>query len=931
MRIPLATYRLQFTPVFTFLDAQSILEYLSELGITDIYASPIFKPSKGSHHGYDMVDPTQINPQLGGEGAFDRLLREVKRKDMGWIQDIVPNHMAFDSENRLLMDIFENGSMSKYYQFFDIQWDHPYENLKGKMLVPFLGDFYGRCLENGEIQLSYDQEGLNVRYYDWRWPLKMETYLKILAHDLMSLENKIPRENPDYIKFLEMIQNLGKLADFRDPNERYGQGALLKLQLWQLYSSNPAIKEYIDAVIAKFNGSKGNPRSFDALDGLLSEQLFRLSFWKVGNEELNYRRFFTINGLASLQIEKKEVFEYIHAFIFRLISEGKITGLRVDHIDGLYDPYLYLRQIREQYRSLYIVVEKVLDFYEEFPAFFPVAGTTGYDFLNIVNEVFVEKRHQKAFTRAYMAWTGNQASYRELVVEKKRLFMGRYMAGDIDNLAHLLKRILSLNRHGKDMTMYALRRAIVEIMAQFPVYRCYMSEHNVSEADKIHIKEAVTRAQNHNPGLMHEINFIGKVLLLDFGNVPEEDKEQYYHFTKKFQQFSGPLMAKGAEDTAFYIYNRFISLNEVGGDPSVFGLSLENFHEYMTKRQRLQPHSMSATSTHDTKRGEDLRARLNVISEIPKEWVGQVRVWHRYNKDKRKKVGAIKAPDKNDEYLIYMTLLGAYPFEEGADHHEQFIQRMKEYIIKAVREAKVHTGWLKPDHEYENACTGFVEALLRRDGGNDFWETFYPFQRKVAAYGILNSLSQALLKLTSPGVPDIYQGGEFWDFSLVDPDNRRPVNYDRRVAALKEIQTRRNDPLKFIAELLASRKDGRIKLFLIHKILQARRQYMDLFLKGEYVPLRTRGRFYNHILAFARKNSDFWSLSIVPRFLTSVISEEELPLGDKWDDTTLILPAQTPQQWENVITQQTVVAGQEIPLGKLLNDFPAALLVSKNQ
>jgi len=923
MKIPRATYRLQFHSQFTFEDAQKVMDYLSLLGVSDIYASPILKSKKDSMHGYDVVDPTQINPQLGGIEGFNQLIAKSKENGLGWLQDIVPNHMAFDSENRLLMDILENGPRSKYYTFFDIQWDHPYEHLKGKLLAPFLGDLYGKCLDKNEIKLNFDEDGFNVRFSAWKFPLRIESYAKILAGNLTWLEDKIQREDKDYIQFLEISDSLRNLSEVLDTNEHYNQIALMKARLWKLYLSNGAIKGYIDSLVASFNGTAGDPYSLNKLDELLSDQFFKLSFWKVGNEELNYRRFFTINGLLSVRVENQEVFEYTHNFIFQLIKSGQITGVRVDHIDGLYDPITYLNKLKQRETDLYITVEKILDVNEQLPSCMPVQGTTGYDFMNIVNGVFIDRTSEKAFDRFYTSFTGQNTPYRSFVSLSKKIFMGQQMAGDIDNLAQLLKKIINGDRYGKDMTMYALRRSIVEIMAQFPVYRAYMGEQELSEKDKIHIKEAIALAENKNPGLMNEFNFISKILLLEFGpDISPKKKEEYYYFTKKFQQFSGALMAKGAEDTTFYVYNRFISLNEVGGDPSVFGLPLKNFHEFMIERQKSSPYTMNATSTHDTKRGEDVRARLNVLSEIPRQWQAQVSLWSRINKNKKKTINGSRMPDKNDEYFIYQTLVGAYPLDEK--EQEAFPQRMKEYIIKAIREAKIHTTWIKQDNNYEEACIHFVQELLKPDGSNEFLNSFLPFQKKIAIDGVINSLSQTMLKLTCPGGPDFYQGTELWDLTLVDPDNRRLVDYQYRMDLLQEINhTNSADLIRMLKE---SKNDARTKLFLIFKVLEIRKQYTDLFLKGEYIPLEIQGGLNKYVIVFARRLGPLWTITAVQRFSRQFLEEHH-----HWKDTLLPLPKEAPRHWRNTVTGEELNIIENIPLDALFLNFPTALLISVPQ
>jgi (1->4)-alpha-D-glucan 1-alpha-D-glucosylmutase len=920
MKIPRAAYRLQLHSKFTFQDAEKIVDYLSRLGMSDIYASPIFKSRKDSPHGYDIVDPSQINPQLGGKQAFEQLAARARESGLGWLQDIVPNHMAFDSENRLLMDILEKGPRSRYYSFFDIQWDHPYEHLRGKLLVPLLGDLYGRCLDNNDIKLNFDEDGFNIRFYDWKFPLKIGSYTKVLASNLPWLEDRIQRDGKDYIQFLETSHQFNGLSESFNSSDHYSHLALMKARLWQLYLSNNLIKGYIDAVVTDFNGTAGDSHSLNKLDELLSEQYFKLSFWKVGNEELNYRRFFTVNGLVSLRMENQEVFEHTHNLIFQLVKSGQITGVRIDHVDGLYEPMAYLNKLKQREENLYIALEKILDINEKLPAGMPVQGTTGYDFMNVVNEVFIDRDHEKMMDQIYTSFTGQDTSYRELVIAKKKLFMGRHMAGDIDNLAQLLKQIINADRYGKDMTMYALRRGIVEIMAQFPVYRSYLGEQELSEKDKVHIKTAIAMAGDTSPVLINELNFISRILLLEFEpDLDSRRKEEYVHFTKKFQQFSGALMAKGAEDTTFYIYNRFISLNEVGSDPSIFGLSLRDFHDFMIERQRKWPFTMNSTSTHDTKRGEDVRARLNVLSEMPANWRQKVTYWGRINNDKKTIINGAPAPDRNDEYFIYQTLVGAYPFDDtecGA-----FAQRMKEYIIKAVREAKIHSTWIRQDNEYEQACVNFIDELLRPIGKNEFLDSFLPFQRKIAFSGSLNSLSQILLKMTCPGVPDFYQGTELWDLSLVDPDNRRPVDYSRRMALLQEVKEKDNlDFLKMAAE---HKNDGRMKFFLISKVLEARRKYEDLFLRGEYIPLEVRGELNEYVIAFARKWGQVWSITAVPRFSWLFAQRQA-----GWQDAFLSMPPEAPPQWQNALTGDALNTANGISLQEVFRHFPAGFMLA---
>jgi (1->4)-alpha-D-glucan 1-alpha-D-glucosylmutase len=930
MRIPIATYRVQFNPSFSFGDAQEIVPYLGELGISDIYASPVFKARPGTIHGYDVVDMNQLNPELGGLEGFEELNTLVREHGMGWVQDIIPNHMAYTYENQMLMDVLENGKGSPYFNFFDIEWDHSYESIRGRLLAPFLGGFYGEALENGEIQLQYDQNGMAVNYHTLRLPLKVESYVNVLTYQLDGLEGSLGEDNPDFIKFLGILYVLRNLPSGKQMDARYDQIRFAKRILWELYTKNREIKRFIDGNIRAFCGEKDNPESFNLLDSLLSEQFFRLSFWKVATEEINYRRFFNINELICLRSEDGDVFNNTHSLIFNLIAEGKATGLRIDHIDGLYDPTAYLEKVRENVGELYVVVEKILHLKEELPSFWPVQGTTGYGFLNYANGVFCQGQHQGSFNRIYSQFTGQHASYEDLVADKKRLIIGRHMAADVDNLALLMKRISGRYRHGGDITLYGLKRTLVEVMAQFPIYRTYISRDIFREADRGYIEQAISKAAQSNPGLLNELAFIEKFLLLHFDDyLGDQEKKEWVNFVMRFQQFTGPLMAKGFEDTVLYVYNRLLSLNEVGGSPDTFGIPLDEFHDFNKKRAALWPHTLNTTSTHDTKRGEDVRARINVLSEIPREWNRALKRWSALNKGKRRRVNNVTVPDRNDEYFLYQTLIGALPFEER--EYPAFIVRVKEYIIKAVREAKVHTAWLKPDAGYEDAYTAFVEEILTRSEHNQFLGEFLPFQKKVAFYGIFNSLSQTLIKATSPGVPDFYQGTELWDLNLVDPDNRRPVDFETRRMFLRDIKARsQRDISKLIDELLSNKEDGRIKLFVIYRALQGRRQNRPVFQEGRYVPLRASGRLKAHIIAFARNHEEFWAITIAPRFFTSLIGEGEAPVGqDLWGDTIVTLPGGAPALWRDAMSDRVIKGRRDFPVGEALRCFPVSLLIGE--
>lgn len=928
MRIPASTYRFQFHSEFPFQSAKNIIAYLAELGISDIYASPIFKARKGSTHGYDVVDPTLLNPELGTPEDFEALISDIKARDMGWVQDIVPNHMAYDSENTWLMDVLENGTDSEASDYFDIEWEHPYEDFKGRVLAPMLGNFYGQCLENGEIQLQYDESGLTVNYYSLRLPVKIESYTRFLTQNLGQLGRLLGRRHPDFVKLLGILYLIKNAPAEPRGKERYDEIAFVKGLLWELYTQNPEVKDFIHNNIKFFNGENENQDRFSYLDSLLNDQFYRLAFWKVGAEEINYRRFFTVNELISVKVQEIKVFHKTHTFISQLVEEGKVTGLRIDHIDGLYDPTEYLKRLRAKVGDAYITVEKILEFKEKLPEIWQIQGTSGYDFLNYVNGIFCQGKNEQQLTDLYQKFTGINIPYEQLFIDKKQLIVEKNLAGDVDNLARILKKIAGQTRLGIDFTMNGLKRTLAEVLVLFPVYRTYVNGDGLSEEDTSYIKEVIEAARGRIPLLVNELNFIEKLLLLEWEEtLTPEQKGLRLHFVMRLQQLSGPLMAKGIEDTLFYVYNRLLSLNEVGGHPGKFGLTIADFHKFNQEQNSTWTHKMNATATHDTKRGEDVRARLNVLSEIPEEWENQVETWSDINRSCKIDVRGKAVPAPNDEYFFYQTLVGSYPFDES--ENEAFVGRIKDYMLKSVREAKLYTAWLRPDSAYEEGFLAFVDKVLDFDESNSFIQEFLPFQKRVADYGIFNSLSQTLLKYTSPGVPDTYQGTELWDLSMVDPDNRRPVDYEQRITFLKEIKEKaQTDILTLIDDLLSNKEDGRIKLFLTYKALQARTQNLAIFQKGDYQPLEVSGKFKEHIVAFARSDGNKTIVVITPRFLTSLVKPGKYPLGEQvWQDTCVHLPPSVSSTWQDAITDQKIQTNGTLPVGEALKYFPVALAI----
>ncbi len=922
MYVPSALYRLQFNPSFTFSDAEKVIGYLSDLGVTDIYASPVFASRPGSTHGYDVVDPGKIDEELGGEKKLLRLIGSAEKKGVFWVQDIVPNHMAVDKSNGMLMDVLEKGPRSEYFGFFDIDWRKGSVNGLGQLLMPVLGGFYADELEDGRIKIIFSEKKLRVKYYDHLFPLNLTSFADIFEKVASGLDPK-----KDSVLSKKLQKSLAVFEDFSSGKASEKDLKTSQKRLWDLYREETGLKKALEKVLRKINGRKGAPHTFDELDEILQKQYFRLSFWKVAQEEINYRRFFSINDLISLRMEEKKVFEDTHKLILSLVLQGKIKGLRIDHIDGLKCPEEYLARLKKSAGSIWITVEKILKPGESLPRSWRTEGTTGYDFLGRVNEAFCDQSSESKLDTHYRRFIRLRWNYPELLAADKRLIIGKHLAGDIDNLAAQAKSISSMTRYGRDFTLYGLRRALVEIAAYFPVYRSYINGSRISSSDRKYVEKATRQASRKQPGLRHEIEFLKDLLLLRVDAPDKKSIREYKEFILRFQQYTGPLMAKGFEDTALYRYNRLISLNEVGGDPSSMGLSDTDLHKFNLKRSKRYPFAMNASSTHDTKRSEDVRARINVITEIAAEWRKHVFRWKSINSALKDKVGNVSVPDANDEYFLYQTLIGSYPFDPDKEHRE-YVDRIKSYVIKSVREAKRYTAWIEPDEAYEKAYLSFVDKILDRKKGNRFLKDFEPFQKNIAFFGMLNSLSQTLLKLTSPGVPDIYQGTELWDLSLVDPDNRRPVDYCLRRKYLKKLNMlEKRSSEELFGELYKDPSSGLIKLFLLNKALKFRLSERDLYKEGAYHPIKVRGEKSKNIIAFARVLNGRWAITVTGRSYTRLVNEAQMPLSEKvWGDTTLKLPENAPSEWVNVFTNEAVSGKRSIKVGDITKTFPYGLL-----
>jgi (1->4)-alpha-D-glucan 1-alpha-D-glucosylmutase len=961
MRIPTATYRLQFHKDFGFADARERIGYLRDLGISDVYASPIFKARAGSMHGYDVVDHSQLDGALGGADEFDKFTSALKAYGMGLILDIVPNHMGIAGPgNAWWLDVLENGPSSIYASYFDIEWQPVNPHLENKVLLPILEDQYGIMLENGKLRLAYEDGAFFIYYYDAKLPVEPRTYSAILSHQIDRLTETVGKDDAHLLKLQSILTAIGHLplrteADRERLEERRREKEIVKQRIATLYQESTEVRSAIDSAVRQFNGTIGDPQSFDLLDQLLAAQPYRLAFWRVAGEEINYRRFFDINELAAIRTETPEVFQATHQLILRLVAEGKVTGLRVDCSDGLRDPAVYFRQLQQSQlgqdadlsssgnglrcRPLYIIAEKILSKGEGLPADWAVAGTTGYDFLNQVNSLFLRRANRGAFDKIYGDFIGAKSSYRELMNSRKKMIMLVSLASEINALSHRLDDISERNRHYRDFTLNSLTFAIREVIACLSVYRTYAdgAKGEVSERDRRYIEAAVEEAKKRNPRTARAIfDFIGDTLSLkNLGRFRPEDRQAVIDFVMKFQQLTGPVMAKGVEDTAFYVYNRLISLNEVGGDPEEFGTSLEAFHRQNSARLKHWPHAMLTLTTHDTKRGEDARARIDALSEIAPEWRAALMRWRKFNDAKKSLVDGDLAPDRNDEYLFYQTLLGAWP--GGSLYGEEFAgfrERIGAYMQKAIKEAKVHTSWVNPNEAYERAVEKFVREVLSREYSDSFLNEFSQFQQGLAFAGMLNSLSQTLLKMTSPGVPDFYQGTELWDLNLVDPDNRRPVDFAKRRILLEELKRGEETNLgSLLCDLLSHWQDGRVKLYLICKTLNFRGEHRDLFSTGDYLPLYAAGKFREYICAFARRLNDHWIVVAAPRLLARIVSPSHPPLGGPvWENAVLTLPHGTPDYWHNILTGETLSAcatkrGKKgLPLHQIFKNYPVALI-----
>ena len=942
--VPRATYRLQFHKDFGFEDARRIVPYLAALGISHVYASPLTKARPGSSHGYDVIDFNHLNPELGDDAAFEALIAELHAHDMGLLLDFVPNHMGVGSDNPWWLDVLEWGPHSPYATFFDIDWEASARGVRGKITLPVLGDQYGKVLEAGDLRLQFDgaEGAFFVAYYDERFPLGMSRYPQLL-HATASL---LDREGAALFELADRFAALS--AEEASPDQwlvRRQEAFGLKSALAEAVHE-PGVRDALEAAVAAFNGTPGLPDTFQPLHRLLEEQAYRLAYWRVASSEINYRRFFDINQLAGLRMEQGDVFEATHRLLLRLIAEGKVEGVRLDHIDGMYDPRGYCRRLLSRVadvlaesrggerpeidarngRPIYLLVEKILARHENVREDLPVAGTTGYEFINLVNGLFVDPAAERSLSATYHRFIDQEPDFAQLVLAAKQQILRYSLNSELHVLGHEFHRLAQESWTTRDFTLTGLREALADIITRFPVYRTYITDDSVKPEDRRDLDWAVSWARKETALVDHTVfDFLHAALSTDLVGTRGYERSDVIATAMHFQQLTGPVMAKSLEDTAFYRYHRLVSLNEVGGEPSNFGVSPAAFHTLVQQTLRFHPHTMLASATHDHKRGEDVRARLNVLSELPLEWRSQVGRWARLNRSKRQDVDGQRVPGRNDEYLLYQTLLGAWPLELDAPEHPglaALTERIVAYMIKASREAKLRTSWMAPDADYEAGLERFVRRILDPREARAFLTDLLAFEPRIAVVGAANGLAQILLKLTAPGVPDTYQGCELWDLSLVDPDNRRPVDYELRRACLEQDA----EP----AALVAGWRDGRIKQHVVARTLALRRRAPALFGSGDYTALATTGAHAERVIAFARRAAEAAVLTVAPRLVAPLLqgSDRPLPPPAAWGDTAIELPEGWPQRLlvDELTGRRLTSRSGRLALCELLAELPVALL-----
>lgn len=891
MNYPSATYRVQLNSEFTFKQLSDIIDYLNDLGISTIYAAPITTSRKNSAHGYDVVDPTVINPQIGTLEELRELRDKLKKYGMNWLQDIVPNHMSLSSENTRLMDVFERGKDSTYYTYFDIDWQH--KDADGKVWIPILGNDWESCLEAGEFSIKFDeQKGFRFQYYDFDFPLAVSAIKEVLIC-------------------------------MRETNASQGLSFVMEdlikgVQRKELFSWTKHKEKYVKEINAQFIHDVQQAlliihKDKSKLSKIIQAQPYVLTHWQTSEHQMNYRRFFAINDLICLRIEDKTVFEDYHTFFHFLYKEDLIQGVRLDHIDGLYHPLEYAKRLRKKMgEDCYIIVEKILEYNEDLASDWDIQGTSGYEFLSFSNRVLTDQHGAAKLRQFYHAFTLWNSSYDELVFQNKHNFLYSQMLGELDNLMDLL---VSLGLTEQiTLEHKRIKKALGLFMSAFPIYRIYPFTFPLADEAMQFVNRAFDVACSQDTTYKSELIFIRSL----FQGDQTEKSENKMKFIMRLMQFTGPLAAKGVEDTTFYVYNPLISHNEVGDSPQDLACTVDEFHEKMISRQLNNPYSLNSSSTHDTKRGEDARARLNVLSHLHHEWEGLVMQWHEENKKFTKTINNRRYPSLNDEYYIYQSLLGSFP--ENGKIDELFIERTKQFMLKALREAKVETTYTKNDEQYESSCLDFIAGVL--SSSHSFCHSFLPFLQKVNRYAAIYSLTQTVIKITAPGIPDVYQGSELWELSYVDPDNRRPVDYEFRKNLLKEIT---DQHAKDFSWLKSKRAEGAEKLFVASKLLQLRKSNPDVFLNGSYVPLKVTGTD-GRCIAYLRSYQNEHLLVVLP---VGFDVNEQGDYITTWQDVFVQLPEGLSADWENVFTGNSLQLQTAFSVADAFKEFPVVVYKSR--
>jgi (1->4)-alpha-D-glucan 1-alpha-D-glucosylmutase len=992
-RTPVATYRLQLHRDFTFADAGNILDYLQQLGISDVYASPILTSRSGSTHGYDGTDPTRINPDLGGEEGFATFQRELQKRGMGLLLDVVPNHMAASSENPWWMDVLESGPNSAFASYFDIDWHPGPRDMEDRILLPVLGKPFGEVLDSADLSLSFEDAKFFIKYFDLIFPVAPRSYRNILRHATKPLRHFLGEESSAFQEYEGILAAFDLFSSANsnvsaDSSERRLRFAALHERLRTLINDKE-IARIINESLSEINGNKNEPASFNELQSILAEQHYKLAYWQNPNESINYRRFFAITELVGMRVDDPLVFDALHAPLLRTVSKDVFTGLRIDHIDGLRDPASYLTRLQQRLAgsdesgtissannvaanssgtiapqdasappnnesTAYVLVEKILARGESLPSDWPASGTTGYDYLNYANDVFVDPLGASDLETIYTSFTGRDTKFADVLYQKKKLVMSTLLGVEMRSLGRQLGELAAQDRYARELPRTSLLEALIETTACVPAYRTYIRSLEIPPEAHAFIERAIVEARERKPHLDPAcFDFLRDVLLLENpAYVFAGQREARLSFIMRWQQFTGPIVAKGVEDTALYVYHPLLSLNEVGGDPVPSAASSEkDFWAFLHTRAERWPNAMNATTTHDTKRSEDVRARINVLSEIPEQWNTRLQLWSARNANHKTLVDGQMTPDRNEEYFLYQTLVGTWPPANPSDDLKNgnqedpsaFEKRIQEYMIKAVREAMVHTRWTRPNEAHETAVHDFVSAILSSTRSAEFLSDFRDFALSISYFGMISGLAQTLLKMTTPGVPDFFQGSELWDLRLVDPDNRQPVDFSARAALLQKLA------LATPAEISPTGPEqsdhwnsGPIKLWLIRKTLQFRNAHPALFAEGEFLPAEVRGLNAENIVAFFRRHEDAWALVVVPRWLAKVtlsvawptLADSRFPqLAEIFRDTQIVLPTTAPQRWHSVLdgtiaSDTTSQAARILPVNDLLSDFPLALFTA---